>query len=186
MESLELETEQKKKISNGDDKTQMTKILVKRENSQELDDENDSKRRVVVKTEVDHREVHFQEKRPWCSIYYYELDQRYGDPFHGEVTNKVRPNHSLGIVQGHSPIVKIDGWTNPCDGTRFCLGIITNISRNREIELVRRNIGNGISLIYEQGTISLKNASESSIFVQSEQLNIQWKLKPKATRVCSI
>ena len=81
---------------------------------------------------------------------------------------------------GHSPIVKIDGWTNPCDGTRFCLGIITNISRNREIELVRRNIGNGISLIYEQGTISLKNTSDSSIFVQSEQLNIQWKLKPKA------
>ena len=83
------------------------------------------------------------------------------------------------LFEGHSPIVKIDGWTNPCDGTRFCLGIITNISRTREIELVRRSIGNGISLIYEQGTISLKNTSESSIFVQSEQMNILWHLKQK-------
>lgn len=141
----------------------MTKIKLKREHS--IDVVNNASTSpdddVKLKSELD-PPPHFQDKLPWCSIYYYELDQRYGDPFHG-----------------HSPIVKIDGWTNPCDGTRFCLGIITNISRNREIELVRRNIGNGISLIYEQGTISLKNTSDSSIFVQSEQLNIQWKLKPK-------
>ena len=87
----------------------MTKILVKRENSQEVDDENDSKRRVVVKTEVDHREVQFQEKRPWCSIYYYELDQRYGDPFHGEVTNKKRSNHSLGIFKATHLLLKSMG-----------------------------------------------------------------------------
>ena len=156
----------------------MTKIQLKREPSIDvvnnastsLDDD------VKLKSELD-PPPHFQDKLPWCSIYYYELDQRYGDPFHGEWLSQIK---SFKNRQGHSPIVKIDGWTNPCDGTRFCLGIITNISRNREIELVRRNIGNGISLIYEQGTISLKNTSDSSIFVQSEQLNIQWKLKPKA------
>ena len=83
------------------------------------------------------------------------------------------------IISGTYPIVKIDGWTNPHGDGRFCLGSIPNPQRSREIELVRRNIGVGIELIYEMGKISLKNISDSSVFIQSPQMNYNWSLDPK-------
>ena len=83
------------------------------------------------------------------------------------------------IISAPHPIIRIDGWTDPNNDARFCLGSVYNGQRSREIELVRRNIGAGIELIYELGKISLKNISETSVFIQSPQMNYNWSLDPK-------
>ena len=63
----------------------MTKQQLKREHSIDVvNNASTSPDDVKLKSELDPL-PHFQNKLPWCSIYYYELDQRYGDPFHGEL-----------------------------------------------------------------------------------------------------
>lgn len=36
----------------------------------------------------------------------------------------------------------VDGFTDPSNSERFCLGLLSNVNRNAAVELTRRHIGN--------------------------------------------
>lgn len=69
----------------------------------------------------------YQEPQYWCSIVYYELNNRVGEAFHAS----------------HTSIVT-DGFCDPSNNAdRFCLGLLSNVNRNSTIENTRRHIGKG-------------------------------------------
>lgn len=75
----------------------------------------------------DFRPVCYEEPQHWCSIAYYELNNRVGETF-----------------QASSRSVLIDGFTDPSNNrNRFCLGLLSNVNRNSTIENTRRHIGKG-------------------------------------------
>lgn len=70
----------------------------------------------------------YQEPQFWCSIVYYELNNRVGEAFHASQTSIV-----------------VDGFTDPSNNAdRFCLGLLSNVNRNSTIENTRRHISKGI------------------------------------------
>lgn len=68
--------------------------------------------------------VNYKEPEFWCQINYYELNTRVGDVFRA----------------GRSSLT-VDGFTDPGNEERFCLGLMSNVNRNQEVEIVRRHIG---------------------------------------------
>lgn len=73
------------------------------------------------------RPVCYEEPEYWCSIAYYELNNRVGETFHAS-----------------SRSVLVDGFTDPSNNkNRFCLGLLSNVNRNSTIEHTRRHIGKG-------------------------------------------
>ena len=58
----------------------------------------------------------------WCSITYFEQDQKVGEIFK---------------VSSSCQRVTVDGYTNPASQERFCLGKLTNVQRNDTIEKAR-------------------------------------------------
>lgn len=75
----------------------------------------------------DLRPVCYEEPEYWCSIAYYELNNRVGETFHAS-----------------SRSVLVDGFTDPSNNkNRFCLGLLSNVNRNSTIEHTRRHIGKG-------------------------------------------
>lgn len=73
--------------------------------------------------------VTYQEPQFWCSIVYYELNNRVGEAFHASQTSIV-----------------VDGFTDPSNNAdRFCLGLLSNVNRNSTIENTRRHISKGKS-----------------------------------------
>ena len=112
--------------------------------------------------------VKYQEPPYWCSIAYYELNQRVGEAFHAS--------------QSH---VVVDGYTDPSTmAGRFCLGVLSNVNRNSTIENARRYIGKGVHLVYVGGEVFAECLSDYSIFVQSRQFNCLHGFHP--TTVCKI
>lgn len=111
--------------------------------------------------------VAYQEPEFWCSIYYYEMNTRVGDTFHCS-----------------SPCLTVDGFTDPNRHNRFCLGLLSNVNRGRQIELTRRHIGRGVKLYYIGGEVFAECLSDSAIFVQSPNCNhmYNWHL----ATVCKI
>ena len=86
---------------------------------------------LVDVTAADMQAVTYQEPKFWCSIVYYELNNRVGEAF--------QASHS------QSSII-VDGFTDPSNnGERFCLGLLSNVNRNSTIENTRRHIGKGES-----------------------------------------
>ena len=77
---------------------------------------------------ADMQPITYQEPAYWCSIVYYELNNRVGEAFHAS----------------HTSIV-VDGFTDPSNNAdRFCLGLLSNVNRNSTIENTRRHIGKGL------------------------------------------
>lgn len=76
---------------------------------------------------IDFRPVCYEEPQHWCSVAYYELNNRVGETF-----------------QASSRSILIDGFTDPSNNkNRFCLGLLSNVNRNSTIENTRRHIGKG-------------------------------------------
>lgn len=69
------------------------------------------------------RPVCYTEQSCWCSIAYYEMQSRVGEPFHAS-----------------QPSLCVDGFTDPSNSERFCLGLLTNIHRSQQVEMTRRHI----------------------------------------------
>lgn len=84
----------------------------------------DVSQRVSVLVSADLQPVTYCESAFWCSISYYELNQRVGETFHAS-----------------QPSLTVDGFTDPSNSERFCLGLLSNINRNSAVELTRRHIG---------------------------------------------
>uniref|UniRef100_H0WLE0 Mothers against decapentaplegic homolog n=1 Tax=Otolemur garnettii TaxID=30611 RepID=H0WLE0_OTOGA len=116
----------------------------------------------------DFRPVCYEEPQHWCSVAYYELNNRVGETF-----------------QASSRSVLIDGFTDPSNNrNRFCLGLLSNVNRNSTIENTRRHIGKGVHLYYVGGEVYAECVSDSSIFVQSRNCNYQHGFHPAT--VCKI
>uniref|UniRef100_A0A8C8H3P9 Mothers against decapentaplegic homolog n=1 Tax=Oncorhynchus tshawytscha TaxID=74940 RepID=A0A8C8H3P9_ONCTS len=112
--------------------------------------------------------VAYEEPKHWCSIVYYELNNRVGEAF-----------------QANSTSVLVDGFTDPSNNrNRFCLGLLSNVNRNSTIENTRRHIGKGVHLYYVGGEVYAECLSDSSIFVQSRNCNYHHGFHP--TTVCKI
>ncbi|XP_038055290.1 mothers against decapentaplegic homolog 5-like [Patiria miniata] len=112
--------------------------------------------------------VTYTEPQCWCSVAYYELNNRVGEPFHASSTSVI-----------------VDGFTDPSNKTdRFCLGLLSNVNRNSTIENTRRHISKGVHLYYVGGEVYAECLSDSSIFVQSRNCNYRHGFHP--TTVCKI
>ncbi|XP_043918157.1 mothers against decapentaplegic homolog 1 isoform X1 [Protopterus annectens] len=127
-------------------------------------------------TSRDVQAVAYEEPKHWCSIVYYELNNRVGEAFHASSTS-----------------VLVDGFTDPSNNrNRFCLGLLSNVNRNSTIENTRRHIGKvmwslcfpGVHLYYVGGEVYAECLSDSSIFVQSRNCNFHHGFHP--TTVCKI
>ncbi|VDN27235.1 unnamed protein product, partial [Gongylonema pulchrum] len=100
--------------------------------------------------------VPYEEGKYWATVSYFELNTRVGEQY------KVS-----------SPTIEIDGFTDPISNpSKICLGLLSNVNRNQQIESTRRRIGKGW-LSYE-----------SAIFIQSRNCNYFHSFHP--TTVCKI
>lgn len=88
---------------------------------------------------TDVQAVAYEEPKHWCSIVYYELNNRVGEAFHASSTS-----------------VLVDGFTDPSNNkNRFCLGLLSNVNRNSTIENTRRHIGKGEPSLYSIANVPL-------------------------------
>ncbi|CAI5766666.1 mothers against decapentaplegic homolog 5 isoform X1 [Podarcis lilfordi] len=139
------------------------------DNSQSMDTSNNMISQIMPN--ISNRDVHpvaYEEPKHWCSIVYYELNNRVGEAFLASSTS-----------------ILVDGFTDPSNNkNRFCLGLLSNVNRNSTIENTRRHIGKGVHLYYVGGEVYAECLSDSSIFVQSRNCNYHHGFHP--TTVCKI
>lgn len=91
----------------------------------------------------------------WCTVNYYELSTKVGETFHGS-----------------EKVITIDGFTDPSvSSNRFSLGLLTNINRTDQTKYVRKVIGRGIEILWENNLVILHCKSNHQVFVQSPNFN---------------
>ncbi|KAM3873758.1 mothers against decapentaplegic homolog 2 isoform 7-T7 [Diretmus argenteus] len=108
---------------------------------------------------ADLQPVTYSEPAFWCSIAYYELNQRVGETFHAS-----------------QPSLTVDGFTDPSNSERFCLGLLSNVNRNATVEMTRRHIGCNLKIFNNQEFAALLAQSVNQGFEAVYQL----------TRMCTI
>lgn len=86
----------------------------------------------------------------WCSIGYFELDQQVGEKF-------LAPTSLKSVI--------IDGYMDPSDGKRFCLGALSNVHRTEQSEKARLHIGKGNSKLTWSILLTYKFFSQVSSFL---------------------
>jgi hypothetical protein len=111
--------------------------------------------------------VLFEESHEWCHISYYEMSNRVGEQYRGTQSQVI-----------------IDGYTNPSNAERFCLGGLTNVQRTTEIDRARRYIGRGVKLFHIRGNVFAECLSDNPVFVQSPITNRRFGWHPAT--VCKI
>ncbi|XP_051893041.1 mothers against decapentaplegic homolog 2 isoform X3 [Pristis pectinata] len=112
-----------------------------------------------VNHSLDLQPVTYSEPAFWCSIAYYELNQRVGETFHAS-----------------QPSLTVDGFTDPSNSERFCLGLLSNVNRNATVEMTRRHIGCNLKIFNNQEFAALLAQSVNQGFEAVYQL----------TRMCTI
>ncbi|GFS21128.1 mothers against decapentaplegic homolog [Elysia marginata] len=103
--------------------------------------------------------VTYREPEHWCSIAYYEQSTRVGEPF-----------------QACHPSLTVDGFTDPGNQERFCLGLLSNVNRTQQVEMTRRHIGCNLKIFNNQEFAALLAQSVNQGFESVYQL----------TRMCTI
>jgi hypothetical protein len=78
----------------------------------------------------------------------------------------------------------VDGFTDPSQDNRICLGLLSNVNRNVTIENTRRHIGKGVRFICTETLVTVYNCSQSPVFVQSRNSNFKYNLQ--STSVCRV
>ncbi len=117
-------------------------------------------------------QIKFQESPCWCSISYYEFDQRIGEAF-----NAI---HSCVVVSGYTDL---DGYSDWCEDY-FCLGLLFNPNRVGQVCHHFCQIGRGVQLVYVGGKVFVECLNNRAISVQSRCCNYSNDFHP--TTVCKV
>lgn len=96
--------------------------------------------------------VPYVEEPRWCSISYHEFAKH------------------IGSFQSMNTIVSVDGFTHPNCSDRFCVGGLSNVTRDEVTESVRRRIGKGIKLTFVDKEVYVECLSDASVFIASPML----------------